>query len=112
MNIIKNILKNQYISTFISITILIYTVLLSNNLSNRKNNKHNLLKFYTKIFNHYLFRVMFLLLVLYFFNNETRISICLVIAFIMINISITNNMIKNSFGQFEHFLELEQFTVK
>ncbi len=109
MNIIKNTLKNQYITTFISIVILLYSATIDTHITNIKFLQ---LKLYTKLFNHYLSRLMFLLLIVYIFNYDTKIALSLSIAFIMVNISITNNMEKNSLGQFEHFLELEHFTQK
>lgn len=110
MNIIKNIFKNQYITTFISILILLYSATINNNISKYKYSKNIMLKLYTKIFNHHFFRLIYLIFILCIFNYDVKIALSLTIAFIMINISITNNMVDNSFGQFENFLELEHFS--
>jgi hypothetical protein len=105
MDLIKKTLKNQYVTTFLSIIILLYSATI-NNISI----KNNQFKFYSKIFNHHFFRVIYLLLILYLFDNDIKLAIALSIAFIMMNISVTNNMVKSSFGQFENFIELEHFS--
>jgi len=116
MNIIKNILKNQYITTIISIVLLLFSATVNRYINQKptfitnQHGKHFLLKFYTTIFNHHFFRLAYLLIIIYIFNYDVKIALSLSIVFLMMNILITNNMAKKSFGQFENFIELEHFT--
>ena len=110
MDFIKNKLKSQYITTFIIILVLLYSATIENNIGNYKKSQYMFLRLFEKIFNHHFFRMIYLLSVFYFLNKNLELGFGLAVAFIMINIALTKNMVKNNLKQFENFIELEHFS--
>jgi uncharacterized membrane protein len=100
MSSIYKLFNNNYITTLLSSIILIYSANLGNKIP----------KFYTKVVDHYAFKILFLIILLYVLNNNKNLGFVIAIAYIIINQTITNNMVTNNMNQFENLIEFEHFT--
>ena len=100
MTSVNNIFKNEYVITLLSAIILIHSANLGNKISRP----------YNKIFNHYIFTILFLLLLLYIICHDKKLGFIMAIAFIIVNQTITNNMVFNNLNQLNNFIKLEHFT--